>query len=323
MQAEKAETNLITVVEGPIMRAQKFPLMTLDPDTKELVDLDESMLRLLSTMAMVDRFREKGAPSFIIERFDIPGLVAEAGKVCGKRVVEVILDTKLKVHLLIDSPGGFAIEASEIENLLDYAKKRGSGSIAYVREKAQSAACNILLAADRKYCLRNSNVLWHLPSFDGDLGDGFNDDNTTVANEPAIDDIFDERQDAMRIFRSFSSMLRQKSDPRHIKKVNGKLRAANFHEDKRVIFTGSELQELGLIDAVFEQIADLRSKFGEETGIDVSWDEANKIDNNLYFSRIGDFFNRETHRKLMMVIFGAADARAFSRARGARTKRRA
>ena len=260
MASENPDLHIISVIDDEVDETEKFSSL-VKPAAGEIVPMDSALVSLINSMERLERLKGKKAPPFVIgkEKELIRKYRHAACLAMGKEVVDMIINSKAKVHLLIDSVGGNGVAGQPYDSLLE----RAADSAAYVTREASSLACNLLLVADRGYCLKDSYVMWHLGRPDQDDFD-----------EP--EDLDEEADPAREIFQRecddetwgiFMAMMNSRCREEKRDEMNRKLDASVDADRREVVFSGKELADYGIITEAFDTTRQLMEKFFLETGI--------------------------------------------------------
>lgn len=237
------------------------------PDIEQFLD---GVHRLVAVAAKVNGHGGDPFIKMVMSLFFDAKLAEQIGIVearYGREVVDILLEGKLRTSLLINSLGGSGFCMRGYLEIIDFIRARGGEVSAYISEDAASAAANILLEADKRYSLRRSEFLWHYG--------GINEDLDPVAS---YDDVAEEVK--VGTLREIIEVFRNKIVPKIVGAVpdpdKREVVAAFFESHYNCsdfFFRAEVLYDLGILHEIYDNVAGLRARFEEVTGIDALSDQ--------------------------------------------------
>ncbi|MBI4235061.1 hypothetical protein HY604_02050 [Candidatus Peregrinibacteria bacterium] len=196
-------------------------------------------------------------------------------QVVGPEVAKVILEGRLRLSILLNSFGGFSLKFAPYSRLLNFVKSNGGIVDAYVSGNAASAAADLFLKADNRYCLGRSAFMWHCGR---QYREGF--ESGPTRDEPSPDPEEREQIEAVKADyrRSQERDLRHAAD--RLVELSLKSNRERLHghlhriiddesvplEDREILFKGGHLDYLGVAKA-FSSISGMGKQFLESTGL--------------------------------------------------------
>ena len=170
---------------------------------------------------------------------------------------------RIRLSLLLDSPGGVAMVYKYYEKLVELVKKNGGTVDAYVGPRAHSAAQILLCLADERFCLDRSQMMMHLASLDMTLMEGHSDKGHLRRDV--------ERRKSKGYEDNIARIMALVS-PLKRGALRTKLNSAAIddgNDDDSVYLFGREMEELGIATRSFEEVEGMRQLFRERTGINL------------------------------------------------------
>lgn len=166
----------------------------------------------------------------------------------GKEDVEVLVDGKLKMSLLIDTNGGDALMVRNILRIINQVdKKRGRVDV-YVPYRAKSAGAYIFSIASNRYVTTEAAFMWHPPySFDDNVNPIYLNFATQAQWMRAIHSLFEKQSYPWVLPMMRDRIYTAFADP------------DNISNDVR--FTAEELNEAGIITEIFPDVTGLQQKY--------------------------------------------------------------
>lgn len=165
---------------------------------------------------------------------------------------------KIRLSLLLNSPGGVKFVHEYYEKLIDLVRKNGGSVDAYVGHRGFSAAQVLACVADERFCIDMSQMMVH---------------EGTVTREIKSDDPgFMEKRKHELVEGDYSKNTRalvNLVEPVKRASVKKKLEVAELdggNEDRAVYIFGRELEELGVASRSFKGSNEMRAHFDERTG---------------------------------------------------------
>ena len=256
---ENSEGQIITLIEGPINNRHKWPVYFRHPSIdKEINDAD--FLHLLSLAALkagiaVNSY-EKNIIDFLKPRFDF--YQNRLQNKYGSEVVQLILEQRLKMILLINSPGGSAFECGHVVRAMGYIQAKGGLADTLVSSKAMSGAADIFSKANNRFVINISELMFHDPYFESkdlDL------DSKVKASELNIRS-FENIKNLRRFFQLHLE------GPK-LKAILDKIDEITLDDNWELNFSGEEMATLEIATA-FPTIDELANHFSRKTNIILS-----------------------------------------------------
>lgn len=277
MSKSNPDLHIISVIDDQVDQSEKFSTMVKPVAQDKIISLDADAVNLFNSMGRLERLKQENAAVSVIrkEKSLIKVYRALAEEAMGKEVLAMVLNNKARVHLLIDSVGGSQIAGNPFISLME----RATDTVAYISREASSLACNMVMQADRVYCLKDSYILWHLGRTNEDAYNTDSFDEGDFGDEEAISDDYPDEETAakeMAIFQQegddenwgiFRDMIIGKCREEKRDDLDKKLDASVNVDRREVVFSGLELADYGIISGAFDTTAQLMEKFYEETGI--------------------------------------------------------
>ncbi|MEM4272679.1 MAG: hypothetical protein QXH30_03740 [Candidatus Bilamarchaeaceae archaeon] len=183
-----------------------------------------------------------------------------------KGLVPVLREGRLKVSLLVNSPGGDVGLLRILEALLYDIQARGGHVDAYVDTKAFSAAARLFLRADRRFAHPGSTMLIHggydaASGHESEFGSYSSFDSTIGLLLDASTPDFSSYDYYGHLWEHIFSKMRENSHPLFSDDV-----AASLARPSDVDFSASELRQFGIAE-VLPDVDALMAMFFSETGI--------------------------------------------------------
>lgn len=179
----------------------------------------------------------------------------------GQQIAEIIVNGKLKISLLIDSPGGQFITGKRFLELIRMAKGDDkNNTTAYVTNQALSLGALICQEADIINSLPESVFMWHAgrPTFE--LPD--TTEKVSVTETEDLDEDLDNDQmfiealylkEDREAYDNLHAFLQGRIKPGHWPAVEKRLAllldTQTPYEERSLYFTGAELAECGVVNA--------------------------------------------------------------------------
>jgi len=190
-------------------------------------------------------------------------ILKKAQRLYDKDTLELILNGRIKMMLLLRTPGGWAPYVRRFAGAAaHWSSKRGTiHGIAI--EEAMSAGASLMLVPDpgNRSTTPDTCFMWHtgLESRRKAKPCGF--------SESAADEFFNDCEIATlrALFQMEASRLQGKEENPFQRRLEDAI-ADPKNEDCSVLFNGEELQRLGVMDTLASS-EELRKKFAKETGI--------------------------------------------------------
>lgn len=178
-----------------------------------------------------------------------------------QEILDTIAQERLKIHLLIDSPGGNLLELNFLLKILSILRKNQSQVTAFVKN-AHSAAADLFLKTDRRYCYKDASFLWHKAEIDKDAWKSMEPN----ARKRKIRSKNFERKEQRKWHRTSNKLIYSATKNRA--DLRAKIKAAEADPNNKrceVLFSGQELENFGIVQTC-DCTRDLIVKFLEETG---------------------------------------------------------
>lgn len=172
----------------------------------------------------------------------------------GKKILEILLHSRLRISLLIDTPGGAGYHARDIRHLATHSHKHGGTVQAWVNKQASSAGAMMFEAADERHALTDSRFLWH-------NGSHVDQENTA----PGLRD--EEVELELDQIRTFFRANANSADLPAIEKSIASAIADPENHRNNIEFTGRELHEAGVVHHLYGDSEDMRTAFETSTNL--------------------------------------------------------
>lgn len=173
-------------------------------------------------------------------------------------ITDIILNGKLKLHLLLNAESGREYAYNEILTLMNYIRFRNGLVEAYGKEKVMGYPALTFIHTDTRYALAKSQFKWYLDWYDKDtLPSKRRRDKSSVKRRSKI-----EKRIRDQVFQT-RTFLRENANPDMRKEINQVLYDSEgaLKDPPEFIFTGRELFEFGIIHQIFTDIEALKRKF--------------------------------------------------------------
>lgn len=133
---------------------------------KGLRSSNKSVLRLLYWQKTRDKLLGQDAPLPLLAHCEgvIDKISQNLRRRYGKEVVDIIMEGRLKMSLLIDTDGGTAMFANHLIGAIQTVLSKRGDVEAYVPRKACSAGSLIFAASQKRYVSPYALFMWHLGS---------------------------------------------------------------------------------------------------------------------------------------------------------------
>ena len=175
--------------------------------------------------------------------------------------VQFLANSKVRLNLLIDTRGGTNLVLDFYRKLVDLVKKNGGKVDAYIGIQASSAGQILACAADERFCVEKSRMMFHMPQFDPDRMKNSTDPGYWKQRVPQV---------TREAFDQVSKQLLALASANGRRMIRTKLRNACIdegNEDNAVHIFGPELDEFGIVTRSFESVDEMRDEFESRTGL--------------------------------------------------------
>jgi len=187
-------------------------------------------------------------------------------------IAQILLENRVRLSFLIDSQGGRTFQRDRYIDLINFIKVRGGKVDAYASKNAKSAAADIFLEADNRFCLYYSAFMWHCSRWEDPGKWGITDDMFPIE--------FDEVEERERVEKSQMEEIRafrtkllaeckhHKLDLglRLLSDIDFALEDGKSLEDIEVNLYGNSLDKTGIAIS-FSDLRMLYATFLERTGL--------------------------------------------------------
>lgn len=246
------------VIEGTI-GPKNIPETIVRLPGRKIHDPDGVIIDLLKEIAQKQKAIMEGAAS------ETADTKAEK-KVCkrfGAEVAKIIMETRVRLNMLIDSSGGQAIMGADWREIMDSVVAGGGETAAFVDGRAYSAAAGLTDTAQKLFATRDSNFGWHLIQM------------------PWIEEIYGEWQKESGksledlIKKKFRESVRVHFEKRvapHQKKelkvlLNNAENDDTHAYDRRFMLDSGQMEHFGFITGTVPDSAELSKKYRRENRI--------------------------------------------------------
>gem|GEM_PF-5996460 len=248
------DATIVGVVEGVIQ--ERPPYLLLDEHSGDILPFDPFAIRAFNTLRMSKGDQSGSAYDFFRE-------IADS---CPPRVLEILLEGRSRLFVLLNSPGGNGLMASWINSLNHHVKNTQGETHAYGTREVSSAATHIWREGDYRSLLSDSHSVWHTHS----MPDG--------SFDPA-----ERERERRQLLQYFESVGSGENVPRI-------LSALRESPDAEVCLSGQDLFKAGISTAVFPTIDKMRGDFLKRSGhamVDFATGKSKKSPNPVkqFFSR--------------------------------------
>ncbi len=170
---EKFDGEMMIVVGNTLDSRLKYPstqVSFIEATKEQSVVLGPILLTFLAKLHDIQYLSSKPEQTKF-DKIMIKQLLAEVNgllevfmetRAVNKRILEALIDGTNKVGLWVNSMGGEVDQADEINQAVAYLSDHDASVHAFGTYAIISAALDLFLTADQKYCLTRSPGIWHL-----------------------------------------------------------------------------------------------------------------------------------------------------------------
>lgn len=150
-------TTVTMVIEGHISRTRIPPITVLDAPGRRVIDRQGIITGLMHKIGKrAEAIAECRSPERIGRK-----KFAEVSKFYGREIAELIMQTRLRFNLLIDSSGGATVMQDNWSQTIEGLNSDGHATASYVSGEASSAAAFLTNDTSELYATESSLFLWH------------------------------------------------------------------------------------------------------------------------------------------------------------------
>lgn len=252
----KFDAEVAVTIDREFSELTPFQIVVAAGD-RELVSTDPVIFDLLEKYELLSRDPTQTR----LSPRDLERLMHQANELygmaefyLGAEVLEVLLDGRVKVALLIDSDGGDMDVHNRLDRSVAYWRKGGGESQAFVYGHAHSAGFDTLMKADARYVLDKSSLIWHFSDSDGER-------RQSIEGLRQMSKIFRRNQQELAELRAFFELSPDFNEQIWTRMVT-EIVALN-NPDGDLFFSGKELQQMQLARS-FKRLKSLFAKFRSE-----------------------------------------------------------
>ncbi len=201
--------------------------------------------------------------------------LSAAKKAYDADTVSLILDGRMKVVLLLRTPGGHETPTGITAAAATYWKRKNSGKVFSIgMEEVSSAGAVLFLLADPpdRLTLPDAQFMWHCP-----VGAGGG-----VLKHTSARLLTKQKQELHQLFSYEADQLSGKKRTALLRKVHRALRMES-PPDHKIVCDGQDLLELGMVKDLAQTPDNLMYSFSRETGIEVNFEDYLHNPSSRYF----------------------------------------
>jgi hypothetical protein len=168
-QPEKFDGEMVIIADRELSPETPLLVTAINTHSGEKLAVGPVVLELLANVEDAKALRESGIKDeqdrrLFRHKVDAANACLEALEENGyfsRKVLEVLMEGRIKIGLWIDSLGGEVAQEDKVNWALDYLDRQGAEVHSYVGVKAVSAAFDMAFLADQVNALNKSVFMWH------------------------------------------------------------------------------------------------------------------------------------------------------------------
>lgn len=249
------DAEIVSIIDREIESEPPCLLKGEDPATDF-----SPLIYLLSQRYAVDFTRKLCGDDFYLARRFEKHFLADRRKLIkkfGNTITDTILEGRLRLHLLLNTPGGRIIFMQKLIHAANQITSREGQIVSWVGNEAASAGAILFERGHLRYGLTDSMLMWHLSSLT-------NEKSSDPTQQMFLDD---EKSEQMNKIREF---FRTSARASRLGEIMTKIDLAEqdpSNEDNHIVFNGTKLKQAGIMTRTFRTPAAMRTFFREQTGI--------------------------------------------------------
>jgi ATP-dependent protease ClpP protease subunit len=260
------DAQVVMIIDDEIELKEEEPLALVAVKGAAPVKV-QGVLNLSQSTRNVQSFKNPDVPKQLISdiRKRFKRVRNNFKKQYGPKITEIILDGKLQMAMLLDTPGGRAMLSDSIREFQQDIRRNGGEIHAFAALRAMSAGAMIFEDATVRHALPTTSFMWHVGGCI-DENEGLEDDTNGEDctddgyGKAAIED-FKEENRAKRLSAReafFSGAVKESKRD----EVMSKLKTAEDRDyDAAVYFSGLELYDYGIVHQLAPSAAEMGKSY--------------------------------------------------------------